>query len=158
MAHFAELNESNVVQRVLVVGNADIMDGDTESESLGQAFLEDLLPGSGPWVQTSYNRNFRTHYAGPGMTYDPDRDAFIPKSPYPSWVLNEDTLLWEAPSTPVPGYLWDEDTTSFVQPPQPYPSWTWEDDHWQWPGDPPDDLTKEYDWDEDTTSWVEVTP
>ena len=157
MAHFAELDESNVVQRVLVVDNADIMDGDTESESVGQAFLEALLPGSGPWLQTSYNRNIRTHFAGIGMTYDATRDAFLRKSPYPSWVLNEGTLLWEPPSPPVPGYYWDEATTSWVQPPQPYPSWTWEDDHWQWPGDPPDDLTKHYVWDEDTTSWIEVT-
>ena len=157
MAHFAELDESNVVQRVLVVDNADIMDGDTESESVGQAFLEALLPGSGPWLQTSYNRNIRTHFAGIGMTYDATRDAFLRKSPYPSWVLNEGTRLWEPPTPPVPGYHWDEATTSWVQPPQPYPSWTWEDDHWQWPGDAPDDLTKDYEWDEASTSWIEVT-
>ena len=166
MAHFAELNESNVVRQVLVVDNADIMDGDTESESVGQAFLEDLLPGSGPWVQTSYNTRhgvhqhdgtpFRGNYAGIGMTYDSDRDAFIHDSPFPSWVLDEATFQWEAPSPPVAGYQWDEGTTSWVQPPQPFPSWTWEDDHWQFPGDPPDDLTKWYDWDEDTLSWVET--
>ena len=157
MAHFAELDESNVVQRVLVVDNADIMDGDTESESVGQAFLEALLPGSGPWLQTSYHRNFRTHFAGIGMTYDATRDAFIHDSPFPSWVLNADTLIWEPPTPPIPGYLWDEATTSWVQPPQPYPSWSWEDDHWQWPGDAPDDLTKDYEWDEASTSWIEVT-
>ena len=156
MAHFAEINADNIVTRVLVVHN-DVTDLDgVEDEQQGIDFLEDLLPGSGPWVQTSYYGAFRHNFAGSGMTYDAPRDAFLRKSPYPSWVLNEGTLLWEPPTPPVPGYHWDEATTSWVQPPQPYPSWTWEDDHWQWPGDPPDDLTKNYDWDEDTTSWVEV--
>jgi hypothetical protein len=159
MAHFAELDENNTVLGVLVVHNDVITLDGVEDEQRGIDFLNDLIPDSGTWVQTSYNGNLRSRFAGIGYTYDEARDAFISVQPFPSWVLDDATTEWVSPVPMIDGYLWDEDTTSWVQPPQPYPSWTWEDDHWQWPGDPPDDQTGEtdYDWDEDTTSWVEVT-
>ena len=120
MAHFAELDGSNTVLRVLVVDNdVTTVDG-VEVEQRGIDFLEDLLPGSGPWMQTSYNNNARGRYAGIGFTFDGGRDALIGLSPYPSWTLNDDTTDWEAP-TPMPddgkSYLWDEDTTSWVEVP-----------------------------------------
>lgn len=118
MAHFAELGMDNIVQRVIVVHNNELLDenGD-EQESLGVAFCNGLFGGT--WVQTSYNGNIRKNFAGVGHTYDSTRDAFIAPKPYPSWVLNEDTCRWEAP-TPMPTdapvgqtYRWDEDTTSW---------------------------------------------
>ena len=123
MAHFAEVNTAgrwptNTVIRVVVVDNdVTTIDG-VEDEQRGIDFLEDLLPGSGPWMQTSYNHNFRVRYAGIGFTFDADHDAFIAPSPFPSWILNEDTTEWEPP-TPMPDdgefYYWDEDTTSWIE-------------------------------------------
>lgn len=127
MAHWAELDENNVVTRVLVGDNNDPA-GDE-----GYQWLLDNLGGT--WVKTSYNavggkrRNpetgevteeagFRKNYAGIGYTFDAGRDAFIPPKPFNSWVLNEDTCLWDAP-TPYPAdgkmYRWDEDTTAWVE-------------------------------------------
>lgn len=111
MAHFAELNESNVVTRVIVVANKDTSDANgVEKEHIGAAFCERLFGGT--WKQTSYNATFRKNYAGIGFSYDAERDAFIPPKLYASWVLNEDTCLWEPP-TPMPNdgelYSWDEE-------------------------------------------------
>lgn len=85
------------------------------------------LPDYDFWIQTSYNtrggqhpegRPLRKNFAGIGYTYDRQRDAFIPPKPYPSWLLNEDTCLWDAPvAMPDDGkiYQWDEATTSWVE-------------------------------------------
>jgi hypothetical protein len=77
MAHFAELDESNIVTRVIVVANAELADGDTESEAKGVAFLSALY-GHERWKQTSYNANMRGVYAGIGMRYDEAKDEFVP--------------------------------------------------------------------------------
>ena len=116
MAHFAELDENNVVLRVIVVGNKDTADANgVEKEYIGAAFCERLFGGR--WVQPSYNGNKRKNYAGIGYTYREDIDAFVPPKPYASWVLNNDTAQWEAP-TPMPTdgkrYSWDEKTKSWV--------------------------------------------
>lgn len=121
MAHFAELDNYNVVKRVVVVANKDTSDANGfEKEHIGVAYLEKLLGGT--WVQTSYNGNFRKHYAGIGYKYDAALDAFIPPQPYPSWVLDAD-CNWQAP-VPLPAdagtgeppkmYSWDEETQSWV--------------------------------------------
>tara|TARA_R110002167_G_scaffold165305_1_gene362229 strand:- start:91 stop:408 length:318 start_codon:yes stop_codon:yes gene_type:complete len=102
MSHFAKLN-NNVVTDVIVSEQDFINSG-----AVGDSFL---------WIQTSYNGNFRKNFAGVGHTYDKDKDAFIAPSPYPSWVLVEDTCQWEAPvSYPTDGqsYSWDEDTTTWA--------------------------------------------
>jgi hypothetical protein len=97
MAHFAELDNNNIVTRVIVVSNDDILDKNgNESEELGKQFC--LQFGDGPWIQTSYNATFRKNYAGIGSTYDPQRDAFIPKQPRPDWVLDEETCRWRPPN------------------------------------------------------------
>lgn len=76
MAHFAELDENNIVKRVIVVDNADILDENgNESEAVGQQFC--LQFGPGPWVQTSYNGNFRGRFAGTTFIYDPVADVFL---------------------------------------------------------------------------------
>ena len=118
MAHFA-LIKNNIVQQVVVVGNADLTNSEgNEQEALGVAFCHSLFGTNGTWVQTSYNDNIRKNFAGIGYTYDLARDAFIAPKPYPSWVLNETTCRWEAP-TPYPDddnvYTWDESTTSWVK-------------------------------------------
>jgi hypothetical protein len=116
MAHFAQINENNIVTQVIVVADSDCGGGQyPESDPIGAAFCSRLLGGT--WKQTSYNNNFRKHYAGVGYTFDVDRDAFISPKPYPSWLLVEESCLWEAP-VPMPNdedvYYWDESTTSWV--------------------------------------------
>ncbi len=109
MAHWAEIDENNIVLRV-TVGDNDDPNGDE-----GYRWLIDNL--SGTWIKTSYNGNIRKNYAGIGYTYDEERDAFIPPKPYESWLLNEDTCLWEPPITyPADGemYTWNEEETSWV--------------------------------------------
>ena len=90
MAHWAEIDENNIVLRVTV--------GDNEEPDEGYQWLIDNLGGT--WLQTSYNGTMRKNFAGVGFTYDEARDAFIPEKPEPSdevaeWVLNEDTCRWE---------------------------------------------------------------
>lgn len=103
MSHWAEVDENNIVLRVLV-GDNDDPNGDE-----GYQWLIDNLGGR--WIKTSYNSNIRKNYAGIGFTYDEERDAFIPPKPYSKWILNEDTCQWEAP-IPYPEdgkeYVWNE--------------------------------------------------
>ena len=110
MAHFAEINSDNIVQRVIVVDNNDCKDAEgNESEAVGAAFCHNLLGGT--WKQTSYNGNIRKNYAGIGYTFDEGRDAFIPPKPFSKWTLNEDTCQWEAPiAYPTDGerYTWND--------------------------------------------------
>jgi len=81
MAHFAQLDENNVVLQVIVVNNDELMDGTDENEAKGIAFCQSLFGADTRWVQTSYNANFRGIYAGIGYTYDPVKDEFVaPKS------------------------------------------------------------------------------
>lgn len=113
MAHFAKVN-NGIVEQVIVA----------EPE-----FFDTFVDSSpGQWIQTSYNTHggvhanggipLRKNYAGIGYTYDAQRDAFIPPKPFASWVLNEDTCLWDAPTTyPTDGksYQWDEQSLSWVE-------------------------------------------
>ena len=111
MSHFAEINENNVVIRV-VVGN------DSKSNE-GLDWIEKNLGGT--WVKTSYNGRIRKRFAAIGYFYDKDRDAFIPPKPFDSWLLNEETCLWEA-QIPYPRdnkqYSWEESTTSWIEIPE----------------------------------------
>jgi len=102
MAHYAEIDENNIVLRVLVVNDEDTIDPETgeESESVGIAFCKDQWGGN--WVQTSYNNNIRKRYAGIGYLYNADLDAFVPPKPYDSWILNSETVEWESPIGPAP--------------------------------------------------------
>jgi hypothetical protein len=112
MSHFAKVLDGKVTQVIVA-----------EPE-----FFETFVDSSpGQWIQTSYNtrggqhpegRPLRKNYAGIGFTYDPVRDAFIPPQPFASWVLNEDTCLWDAPiAYPTDGkiYRWDEPTTAWIE-------------------------------------------
>ena len=113
MAHYAKVQNEKVINVI------------SASAEFFEKFIDD---SPGEWIQTSYNTKggvhtlggtpLRKNYAGIGYTYDRQRDAFIPPKPFESWVLNEDTCLWEAPvSYPTDGkaYKWDEVTTSWVE-------------------------------------------
>ena len=115
MSHFAKV-ENGIVVQVLVI-EQDVVD-------------TGLFGAPASWVQTSYNTYagvhvnggspLRKNYAGLGYTYDSERDAFYAPQPYPSWILNEDSCVWESPVTmpdPVDGkyYTWDEETLSWIE-------------------------------------------
>lgn len=107
MAHYAYLNEDNIVVTVTV--------GKDESELIDGLDTETYYALNTPYTvkRTSYNGNIRKNYAGIGFTYDSTRDAFIPPKPFNSWTLDEDTCRWQAP-TPMPTtegkkYYWSED-------------------------------------------------
>tara|TARA_R100001463_G_scaffold135227_1_gene198288 strand:+ start:6107 stop:6493 length:387 start_codon:yes stop_codon:yes gene_type:complete len=122
MAHFAKLDENNLVLEVIVVA-----DSDASTEAKGQTFLQNLYKNTITYKQTSYNTiagehklggtPFRKNYAGVGYTYDASKDAFIPPKPWNSWTLNEDTCQWEAPVAypdDGKGYIWKEDSKTWV--------------------------------------------
>ena len=118
MAHFAKIGLNNIVTDVLVVANRETMDSNgVEHESIGVEFLK-VLTGHENWIQTSYNGNIRKNYAGIGYTYDSQRDAFISPQPYLSWLLNEETCLWNSPMLmPIDDkkYYWDESILSWKE-------------------------------------------
>jgi len=121
MAHFASLDENNVVTQVIVVSNEDTSNSNgVEDEAIGIAFCKKLLGANTNWKQTSYNNNIRVRYAGIGYSYNEELDAFIPPKPFESWILNETTADWESPVGPAPElteaeresfsfYRWDEE-------------------------------------------------
>jgi|TARA_R100000084_G_scaffold57712_1_gene24446 hypothetical protein len=115
MAHFAELDENNIVKQVIVVHNNELIDSEgNENEAKGVEFCNSLF-GHTNWVQTSYNNNMRKQFAGAGFTYDDVNDVFITPQPYPSWSLDENHD-WQAP-IPMPeddkGYSWNEETQTW---------------------------------------------
>jgi hypothetical protein len=119
MAHFAQLNENNVVIQVIVVDNLILINEDgIEIEELGIKFCHNLFGSQTNWIQTSYNGTFRFNYAGIGYLYDSEKDAFIPPKPFASWVLEESICQWVAPSgRPDDGYwVWDENSLSWIKP------------------------------------------
>ena len=116
MAHYAFLDENNIVTEVIVgIDETELIEG--ESPDVWYSKFR-----SQTCVRTSYNGNIRKNYAGIGYTYDEQRDAFIPPKPFASWLLDEDTCQWEAP-VPYPSdapvgtwYIWDEAEQDWVQP------------------------------------------
>lgn len=127
MAHYAFIDENNIVTEVIVGRDEDeVVDGITDWEAYYAEFRGQTCK------RTSYNTQggvhtgdgtpYRKNYAGIGYTWDETRDAFIPPKPYDSWVLNEDSCLWEAPvAYPDDGetYEWNEETTSWDLVPEP---------------------------------------
>lgn len=108
MSHFAELDENNIVLRVLV--------GDNNLPNEGYDWFVENLGGT--WVQTSYNGTIRKNFAGIGYRYDEELDAFIAPKPYESWTLNTQTAKWMSP-TPYPQdgriYEWDEENLNWKE-------------------------------------------
>lgn len=128
MAHYALLNENNIVIQVITGVDENEIQTDIDGTQVGgstEAWEE--FYASRPWLgavsckRTSYNKTIRKNYAGVGFIYDEERDAFIPPKPYNSWILNEETCQWECP-IPYPivdsggyeQYIWDENSTSWL--------------------------------------------
>jgi hypothetical protein len=107
MAHFAEINDNNIVERVLVVDNS--------LEHRGADFLANDLGLGGNWIQTSYNGNFRKQFAGIGFSFDSNADVFIAPKPYASWSLDEN-YDWQPPvAKPEGEFYWDEEIGNWVE-------------------------------------------
>jgi len=151
MAHFAELNNSNEVLRVIVISNDDVEANGGELSSEAETFVASIVPHSEDgtaWKQTSYNNNFRKQYAGIGVTYDASKDKFILPQPYPSWSLdsNDD---WEAPVT--------KPTITEIDSNMVYIFWDEDNQKWlgeTYTGDPI--VTTNYEWDATNLQWNEV--
>ena len=112
MAHYAFLNENNLVTEVIVgIDETELIEGRHPEVWYGE-FRGQVCK------RTSYNGNIRKNYAGIGYKYDEALDAFVPPKPYASWILNEETCVWNAPVAYPEGeamYKWDEETTSWVE-------------------------------------------
>lgn len=116
MAHYAFLDENNVVTEVITgIDETELIEGESPESWYGKFRSQTC-------VRTSYNGNIRKNYAGIGFTYDEERDAFISPKPFASWILDEETCRWEAP-VPYPSdasfenpYVWDEDAQDWVSP------------------------------------------
>lgn len=175
MAHFAQLNENNIVVQVIVVNNNDIID-DTgkESEQKGIEFCKELFGSDTRWVQTSYNNNFRVRFAGVGSLYREDLDAFIPEKFFPSWILNLETFNWEPP-IPKPNsiltdsfftdFYWNEESISWKSFTinSPYPSWIFDEETKNWIAPThkpfPEETETEYidyEWNETNLTWEQI--
>jgi hypothetical protein len=118
MAYFAKLGTGNIVENVISINNIVITDNNgVEQEQLGNDFINKLYNTRDVWKQTSYNNKIRKNFAGIGYQYDQTRDAFIAPKPFNSWILNEQTCLWEAPiARPNDGnmYKWNEETQNWI--------------------------------------------
>jgi hypothetical protein len=117
MAHFAEIDSNNIVTRVLVIPDSE--------EQRGAEFLSNDLNLGGRWIQTSFSGRIRKRFAGVGMIYDEERDAFYNPKAHASFVFDEEACIWKAPVPyPTDGkiYAWDEESVSWqgvewIQPP-----------------------------------------
>jgi len=118
MAHFAKI-ENNIVTEVIVVNNRDVKNLPfPESEPVGQSFIRSIGI-EGEWVQTSYNGNFRNHYAGKGFIFDKELNMFYPPKPFESWILDVTTGVWQSPveRPDDPFYTWNEELKQWVLDP-----------------------------------------
>lgn len=120
MAHFAQLDDNNIVTQVIVIANEELLDNGVESEAKGIDFCKTLFGENTRWVQTSYNGNIRKNYAGIGYKYDSSFNAFFAPQPYPSWKLNYTNFQWEAPvpkleDTDEYFYRWSEINKEWIQ-------------------------------------------
>ena len=155
MAHFAELNDSNVVLRVIVISNEDVDANGGDYHADAEAFVKSKFGGH-LWKQCSYNHNARKQFASAGYTYDADKNKFIRPKPYDSWSLNDEDA-WE-PSvgfhTNTDGKLAD-DTDVTVK------DIRWDDDNSKWlgtsiTGEGRDVVWTEFDWNPSTEKWNRV--
>ena len=145
MAHFAELNNSNEVLRVVVISNDDVNANGGDYSSSAETFVSTIVPhasGGNQWKQTSYNGNARKQYAGIGDTFNASKNKFIKPKPFPSWSLdsNDD---WQAP-VPYPKITEIDSNIVLI---------FWDEDNQKWTGKV--DSTN-YDWDATNLQWNEV--
>ena len=118
MAHFAELDQNNIVTRVLTGASEDVIDTETVfTEKFGKIFKRTSYNTSGGIHKNDQSKSFRKNFAGVGYTYDKNRDAFIPPKQYESWTLDEETCWW-IPPIPFPEdgtktYEWNEEAQAW---------------------------------------------
>ena len=150
MAHFAELDENNIVTRVVVVSN-DIETaagplGENNMHVDGETWCVNFFKG-GTWKQTSYGHNFRKQYAGIGYTYDSSKDKFIKVKPYSSWSLdsNDD---WQAPVTYPTITTYDSSGT------EKYYGISWDEDNTRWTAYDSEESANSFNWDASALAWV----
>jgi len=152
MAHFAELNSSNEVLRVIVVSNEDVDANGGDKHADAETFVTTIVPhgtGGVAWKQTSYNNNFRKRYSAIGNTYNSELDMFILPKPYASWSLASDGD-WKAPVT-YPNDLEENSLTVFT---------SWDEDNQKWlgstwsGGDTGLGTETKYEWNASGLSWT----
>lgn len=158
MAHFAQLDDNNIVTQVLVVANQELLDETgVESEEKGISFCRDLFGPDTRWVQTSYSGSIRKQFAAVGFRYDATADVFISPCLVKGMVLNPVTFDWEYPyPAPTDGFLyrWDEESESWQRIPKPFPSWVLDSNgSFYTPPVPQPTDGQFYTWDEATLSW-----
>jgi hypothetical protein len=171
MAHFAKLNQENIVIDVIKVNNNELLDNGIESEQKGINFLKSIFGEDTNWKQTSYNtvagiyytpnsnqtiiglipdqdqsKAFRKNYAGIDFTYDPIRNAFIPPKKYNSWILDENTCNWKPPID-LPSIR------TYGNPPKDYYI-DWNEDLVRWEAYDQEDPKNTFYWNTNTLSWV----
>ena len=145
MAHFAELNSSNEVLRVVVISNDDVAANGGDKHADAETFVASIVPygtGGVAWKQTSYNNNFRKQYAGEGCIYDAGKDKFILPKPYSSWSLDASDD-WTAPVT-FPSTTTVDSKAVLV---------LWDEDNLKWTGKVG---STNYNWNASSKAWGEV--
>lgn len=182
MAHFAKLNNDNIVITVLKGSDHDDGKEDELSARTGDIYKQTSYNTKGgiyydpetKQPSADQSKAFRKNFAGIGFSYDPILDAFVPPKPYPSWILDEDTCTWKPPVEPEvqedlhadPPVIiyWSESSLSWkVRPEAPRGAWFFDQENESWfpPVDAPEDIgtgdpPKKYAWDEANTVWVAV--
>jgi len=150
MAHFAELDENNIVKRVIVVGNdvptANGPLGENDMHVDGETYCKKLFGGN--WKQTSYHGNFRGTYAGKGFSFDVSKNKFIPPQPYPSWSLNAQDR-WEAPISRPSIQSYNDNGVD-----TPY-TISWSEENLRWEGI--DNNQQNNYWDPNTSTWILIS-
>jgi hypothetical protein len=144
MAHFAELSQANIVLRVVVIDNNDVIANGGDQSATAEKAVEQIVPFSKwgvKWVQTSYNNNFRKQYAGIGYTFDSVKNKFIAPQPFASWSLdaNDD---WQAPVAYPTVLTYGDNVRYFI---------SWDEAGQRWIGK--DDQNNEFAWSPDSSSW-----
>jgi len=150
MAHFAELNSSNEVLRVVVISNDDVDANGGDESAQAETFVASIVPystGGASWKQTSYNNNFRKQYAGMGYTYDAAKNKFISPQPHASWALdaNDD---WQAPVT------YPTITTYGSNDPLDRYMISWDEAGQKWTAKDHEDPVNNFNWDASALAWV----
>ena len=183
MVYFAKLDENNNVLEIHSVDDSIIVQDGVENEYLGKLFLNQTFNSESKYIQTSYNtrggvhyqsnglrsqdqsKSFRKNYAGIGFYYDEVKDSFIPPKPYNSWILNEETCLWEPPmSFPTIGnipfpykkynyYIWNENIINWELQ-KPFESWILHQDNYYISPIPYPNDGNIYYWNEDSLNWI----
>ena len=141
MAHFAKLDDNNIVTDVITFSNQEVIDNGGDLSVEAENFVAARHPGT--WNQTSYNHTFRKKYAGIGDTYDPVKDKFITAQPYASWSLDVDDE-WQAPISRPNTKFFDDSTNVYME--------KWKESTQEWIGIL---STRYFTWDSNTLQWDE---